>query len=308
MVCTSSRCWCEDLTQVIVQLDSAAVTGQNVWLFPRAISQIEVRHLRDTYLKVIHGSRSILYQALKIAFDYMGTRPLAAELGVLRGENAQELYTVLAPSDLYLIDAWNVSTQFEYVSQSSRRNWMNDISVYADYYGGSLLDQQTHDTLHAATVARFSGRTNVHIIRETTAAGLIALRQVVNSQRLFDYIYIDANHTYESVLDDMLMYSAILSAGGVLQLNDCCHSADGVRQNLGVLEAVIKFTKMSDFEVIAMTNTDWSDVLLVRKGSQVGVVFDAVMDVVDVAYVDVPTSLLGAARVRTGARANLSFC
>lgn len=259
-------------------------------------------------MKVIHGSRATLYQALKVVFDYLGIKPLAAELGVLRGENAQSLHSILTPSELYLIDAWSVSTQLEYVDQSARRSWMNDVSVYADYYGGSLLDQQTHDSLYAATVARFAGLSDVHIIRDTTTGGLTALRRVVDSNRLFDYIYIDANHTYEAVLDDMMMYSALLSAGGVLQLNDCCHSPDGVRQNLGVLEAVIKFTKMSDFEVIAMTNTDWSDVLLVRRGSQVGVVFDAVMDAVDIAYVDVPTSLLGAARVRTGARANLSFC
>ncbi|NCX94652.1 MAG: class I SAM-dependent methyltransferase, partial [Gammaproteobacteria bacterium] len=95
---------------------------------------------------------------------------------------------------------------------------------------------------------------------------------------------------------------------GVIQMNDCCHSKDGLKQNLGVLEATVKFLKMSEFVPVLTTNTDYTDVLLARRNSKLINVIDTIVNVNDINYVEVPSQLLGALTIKSGRRVNPSFC
>jgi hypothetical protein len=64
---------------------------------------------------------------------------------------------------------------------------------------------------------------------------------------------------------------------------------------------------MTEFIPVAITNTDWSDILLVKRG---GLLQSAISDSIiasDVGYVEIPPQLLGNLRVINGARPNLSF-
>lgn len=93
-----------------------------------------------------------------------------------------------------------------------------------------------------------------------------------------------------------------------MMLNDCCHSVMGTKQNLGVLEALGSFMKRTDFIPVAVTNTDWSDVILVRRNSRLVQLFDVALTNSDVLYVEIPHQLITAARVVYGAqRHNISF-
>lgn len=104
-----------------------------------------------------------------------------------------------------------------------------------------------------------------------------------------------------------MLYANLVVPDGIIQVNDCCHSPEGIRQNLGVREAVTKFCKMTEYTPLMITNTDWSDVVLARKDSRITRVMDAAVDSVGASYVEIPPSMIGAARVRNGARPNLSF-
>lgn len=114
----------------------------------------------------------------------------------------------------------------------------------------------------------------------------------------FDFIYVDANHQYEYVLRDLLYYQHLLSADGVMMLNDCCHSQKGMNQNLGVLEAVGNFMKRADFTPIALTSTDMSDLIIAREGSAVAKALDAAIDASDIGFVEVMPQMLPAAHIR----------
>jgi hypothetical protein len=64
---------------------------------------------------------------------------------------------------------------------------------------------------------------------------------------------------------------------------------------------------MTDFIPVAITNTDWSDILLVKKGGPLqGAISNSIISS-DVDYVEIPPQLLGNLRVINGARPNLSF-
>jgi hypothetical protein len=259
-------------------------------------------------MKVLFSGRDAVYAILRACFDALGLRPRVAELGVLDGTNAARMQELLAPAALYLVDAWSTEAFADYRRANAHRDWVDDLDRYAEYFGGPLTEQSTFDRLHEAVVARFAGEPAVRIIRAPTAAGRDALRQELAAGAMLDLVYVDASHQYETVLDDLLMYAELLAPDGALQLNDCCHSEAGVRQNLGVLEAAVKFCKMSDFVPVLLTNSDWSDLVLVRRASRLRRVIDEVVAGSDIGYVEIPAQLLGAATVRSGRRANLSFC
>jgi hypothetical protein len=258
-------------------------------------------------MKVLIGLRSLIYQIVTAAFQSVNIKPKAAELGVLDGKNAEVIYKTMAPEKMYLIDSWSKEIFVDYNTNNAHRDWVDNNEKYAFYFGGALSNQATFDNLHKKTVDRFYGRGDVEIIRAGTRDALPLLKQSLGRDGKLDLIYVDASHQYETVLDDLMEYERLLSTHGFMQLNDCCHSADGMRQNLGVLEAAVKFCKATDFIPVLVTNTDWTDVLLVKKDSPMIKVVDQIVMINDISFVELPYQLFGALQVRYGKQKNLSF-
>lgn len=258
-------------------------------------------------MKVLNADRRLIYSILNAAYSSQGIKPKLMELGVLTGNNASTMFEVLAPEVMYLVDSWSCEPAVEYKRANAHRPWVDDPEKYAEYYGGPLSDQATFDRLYQKTVQLFSNKSNVQIVRASTrdAASQLKASGVAN----LDMIYVDANHQYETVFDDLLEYQHFLNEdNGCLQLNDCCHSELGMKQNLGVLEAAVKFCKLTNFTPVLLTNTDWTDILLARKNSLICQLIDQVVMMNDITFVELPAQLLGAMHVRYGQkRVNLSF-
>lgn len=257
-------------------------------------------------MKVCNVRREAFYAVTRRALDALGVRPRVMELGVLRGENAATLDRILSPELMVLVDAWSSVAFQDYANVNAHRPWVTPMDDYSDYFGGRVSEQATFDRLFAEVRARFAGAGHVRILRGDTRSAAAQIRSSAMMPRGFELVYVDANHQYETVFDDLMLYAPFVSSNGVLQLNDCCHSEAGVRQNLGVLEAVTRFVKVTDFAPVALTNTDFSDLLLARRGSAVMRELERVIDLSRMPYVEVPDPLLGAARIR-GPRGNLSF-
>jgi hypothetical protein len=257
-------------------------------------------------MKVIFGDRSLIYQVVSASFKSLGFRPTIAELGVLRGDNAMNLKKILDPSHMFLIDAWSSSAFEHYISTNGSRYWVDNVSAFDQYYHGSVLDPLTFDRIYSLALGKFEADHSVTIYRASTEVAFNEINST-NPNTKLDFVYVDANHEFEKVLDDLMLYSQLLSHDGLIQLNDCCHSPAGIRQNLGVLEAVVKFCKIKQFSPILMTNSDWTDVLLVPERSRHTDIVDQIINTNDISYVEIPPQLIGASTVRYGKRANLSF-
>ena len=257
-------------------------------------------------MKVIQHDRLYLYKILHKSFSSLNIYPNIIELGVLNGLNSKALQENLQPTLLVLLDAWSSDIFNDYRSTNANRYWVSPIDSFSDYFGGPISDQNTFDKLFTDTQNLFIHDNSVNIIRENTRQGWHTLRKLYPNMK-FDLIYIDASHQYETVFDDLMLYQDLVSHTGCIQLNDCCHSNAGVLQNLGVLEATVKFIKMTDFIPVVITNTDWSDVILCRKNNPLICAIDNSILSSDVSYVEVPPQLLGNLRVVNGARTNLSF-
>jgi len=258
-------------------------------------------------MKVLIGNRIMLYGILNSCFQSLEISPRIAEIGVLNGKNAEVMVQIFSPSYTYLIDSWSSEIFKDYRDTNKHREWVDDISTYSFYFGGDVNNQATFDNLYDEVQKLFLHKKNVKIIRGSSFDGLKKLKLELGTSKL-DLIYLDASHQYETVFDDLMYYKDLISENGVFQLNDCCYSDLGVRQNLGVLEAVTKFVKMTNFIPVVITNTDWSDIVLIREGYMMINKLNQVISDGNFSYVEIPNQLLGAAVVKTGKMHNLSFC
>ena len=175
-------------------------------------------------MKICNVQRSIFYSVLDHCYKQLNISPRVIELGVLKGKNAESLKNILSPRLLLLIDSWKSEAMDGYSLLNTNRSWVEPAhQSFTEYFGGPVSSQDTFESLYQITYQKFLGDHKVKIIRKTTQDALSEIREN-DSGEGFDLIYIDANHQYEAVLDDLINYSEFLSETGVFQLNDCCHS------------------------------------------------------------------------------------
>ncbi len=258
-------------------------------------------------MKICNVPRGTFFQILHTIFQAADIKPLIAELGVLRGENAQKMYQAMSPAQLVLIDSWSAKLMSDYSPFAELPPWVYPMNKFDFYFGGSINEQKTFDALLAQCQARFANVPNVTIINADTIKAIPQIKPQTGVDQ-FDVIYVDSNHQYEYVLRDLLSYEPLVKPDGVFILKNCCHSTDSIKQNVGMLEAATNFIKRTDFVPVAVTHTDWTEVVLARRGRFMETAFDQFLSGSNVAYVDVPHQLLSAMRViDSHERKNISF-
>lgn len=146
----------------------------------------------------------------------MPSRGVVAEIGVDLGDFSEKILALNRPRELHLIDPWSAESG-EYRQRQPEG-------------AGSNSPRQL------ATVARFA------VVRDRFASeidgGGVKLHRA-NSEvaasefpdNFFDWIYIDGNHSYEAVRQDLELYWRKLKRGGFIVCDDYHHAGfwdDGV--------------------------------------------------------------------------------
>jgi|GEM_PF-601569 len=260
-------------------------------------------------MKICTIDRAALYRFIGEAFTQLNIVPYAAEIGVLRGENASDIHECLKPSKMWLIDKWAAVEHFHHPFKE-RPFYIEPEESHDGYFGGPMKNQETFDRIFEETTARFGGIQEIEILREDSMEAFHSMQKKLSALpcSLLDFIYLDADHEYEYVLRDLMYWCGLLSEDGIIQLNDACFSRLGAAQNLGVLPAVTEFLKRMAFTPVLLTNTDWSDLVLVRTNSNMLATLNRIVANSTVGYVEVPPQLLPAMKVVYGAhRVNISF-
>jgi hypothetical protein len=127
---------------------------------------------------------------------------VGAEVGAWKGDFSAQLLRRTRPQRLYLVDPWEYRDDPEYAH-----------AMFGDRTPGG---QQKMDAIHDAVCARFAreiaaGKVVVKRARSTeAAAGLDSL----------DWAYIDGDHTYPAVRQDLEAYYPLIRPGGVLAGDD----------------------------------------------------------------------------------------
>jgi hypothetical protein len=223
-----------------------------------------------------------------------------AEIGVCKGENAEWLLSNFTPGNLHLIDPWIAypfdNVPFYYLDSPA------GIKFNEDYFGGPLADQATFDALHDSTQAKFSDAKNVLIHRRSS-------RDIVNEfdDQSLDLIYIDADHSYEAVLDDLFIWESKLTNDGYIILNDHAINASGTPK-FGIVQAVTTFLRnKTHFAPIAMNLNNYADLILGKRSSAHTELLKNL--VTSGKIIEVPDSIISNYHVRkSGSLSWLSFC
>ncbi|MBI3211940.1 MAG: class I SAM-dependent methyltransferase [Simkania negevensis] len=114
------------------------------------------------------------------------------EVGVFRGKNAKVLRELFPEAHLYLIDPWKPSPS--YLQE-----------------GGSISqDPQMYEEAYKEVQMLFQDDQNTTILRYTSAE---AAKKLPND---LDLVFIDANHHYESVKEDIETWRVKVRPGGML--------------------------------------------------------------------------------------------
>ncbi len=159
--------------------------------------------------------------SIAFAKDYFKGRLITvAEIGTFRGENANSILTNLKVKDFYVIDPYE-----PYLS------YKND-----GYY--SLVEKA--ERIARRRLNKF--RKKVKFIKKYSGDAPSLIPDC-------DFIYIDGNHNYEYVLDDLKKYSKKVSPGGIIAGHDT--------QIKGVVNALLEFTKTNKKYQLHIESPDW---------------------------------------------------
>lgn len=141
-----------------------------------------------------HKARAVF---LKTFSALMGVEiKTAVEIGVFEGENAKSLRSLFPDMHLYLVDPWNLTDDY-----------LKD--------GGPISQQQ------AVMDAAFFQV--LHDFFEDTKTQILRLSSFEASQRIegpLDLVFIDGDHSYEGVKQDISLWLPKVRSGGIISGHD----------------------------------------------------------------------------------------
>ena len=132
-----------------------------------------------------------------------------AEIGVHNGRHASQILSLLNVKKLYLVDPW---------------------ASYTDHGIKGFPDDE-QEAIYQEVEGKFSGMPNVEIIRKMSAEAVAEIRDLS-----LDFVYIDGNHEYEYVLEDLRVWYPKVKPDGVLGGDDFGHPS-----SVGLIRAVTEF-------------------------------------------------------------------
>lgn len=157
---------------------------------------------------------------------------IMAELGVFKGEFSIKINKICKPKELILIDSWAGVNLY---SGDANGNHLNGIR---QYYTGQELYNITETNIKKC-------KGIITMVKATTAI-LGAFED-----NMFDMIYIDADHSYEGVLNDLKNAYNKIKNGGYIMGHDYEHNMHKTNNsyNFGVKQAVDDFCRTYNQEI-----------------------------------------------------------
>ena len=80
----------------------------------------------------------------------------------------------------------------------------------------------------------------------------------------FDWVYVDALHTYEGVAQDLASFDTKVKPGGLFVGHDFANSANSRKHHYGVVEAVSEFVARTGYQFMMITNEDYPSFVIAK--------------------------------------------
>ncbi|MEM0994983.1 MAG: class I SAM-dependent methyltransferase [Bacteroidota bacterium] len=183
--------------------------------------------IMSEHIKVVPNRTALL--------ETMPTNAVVAEVGVFKGQFSRRIMDVTQPKELHLIDPWDL-----------------------------LDNHKKHGKQHHKVV--------VDTMQAEIDAGIVTVHKDYSANVLpnfpnhhFDWIYVDADHSYESVIAELKICKDLVKADGYICGHDYTRWAGGGAVRFGVVEAVNEFCNTYGYEIILLTNEPHRNLSYVLK-------------------------------------------
>lgn len=160
------------------------------------------------------------------ALPYMPKNAVCAEIGIAYGDFSQEIINAMQPKELFLFDV--------YTEKPGGAEW----------WGQKRLAES--GLIHEEFIKnRFAKYGNVFTKKGKSWE---ALQRFPDDY--FDYVYVDGNHTYGGVKQDIAALKKKVKNGGIIAFNDYTYFGIYAGSEYGVLRAVNEFLAEGNHEVV----------------------------------------------------------
>lgn len=157
-------------------------------------------------LEMRHTENCIVLPDRNAMLDRMAKDCVIAEIGVAFGDFSKEILKICRPKKLHLVDAWETDRYILGLKAIQK-----DLAPQIDQ---GLID-----------------------IHQGRSSDILTTFE----DDLFDWVYIDTNHTYQTTLHELLLSARKVAKGGRIAGHDFCTGNVITPVPYGVVEAVTKF-------------------------------------------------------------------
>lgn len=173
-----------------------------------------------------------------VILDTLPKDSVGVEVGVWEGDMSAKLLQRVHPKKLSLVDPWKFDPRFA-------------ASLFG---GGSAKSQADMDAVWQKVCKRFAteiaqGVVSIHRCSSAEFAGSVPAEAL-------DWVYIDGNHTYEFVLEDLRSWYPKVRPGGLVVGDD--YDRPDAWWDDGVTKAVMEFVKAEAVMVEAIHNHQYA--------------------------------------------------
>lgn len=191
----------------------------------------------DTTLLLPSGRNRLL--------SYLPKNGRVAEIGVFRGRFSRKILARARPRHLTLVDAWDLDVEGGHIPKRGR-----------------FTERQFSRI--ATTLPRYlklrHPRAKIDVCRSYSAPAAERFRDGE-----FDWIYIDADHSYQGVMADLKAWAPKVREDGLI----LGHDFTDQNETFGVIRAVADFIRHADYRLLCVTTDYFPTFVLSRNLSGV---------------------------------------
>lgn len=173
--------------------------------------------------------------------EYIKPNSVVAEIGVYRGGFSRTIFDTCKPTKLFLIDAWE---------------------SYPAYEKDSLCHTNQDDNMQA-TKNSFASEIRAGKVEVIKGYSSMVAK---GWPHCLDSLFLDSNHAYEFVLEDLIAWSKHIKTGGVLMCHDFTERPAALEMGFGVPKACKEFCEKFGWTIVAVTQEpDWPSCAMMKN-------------------------------------------